>query len=147
MIRSILTVHFSPSHLEADHLQTTAITTPSTYQNRRTTIPRDYRSAGGGSNRVLRHTAAAAAAASTTSELASAADTVRNFYDGINRRYLASVVDLIALNCVYEDLIFSQPFTGRKVINNSFINYYFPNDRVLQLIMSFFEWVAVFFVF
>lgn len=121
MIRSILTVHFSPSHLAADHLQTSAITTPSTYHNRHT-ILRDYRSAalspgrGGGSHRVLRHTAAA----STTSELASAADTVRNFYDGINRRDLASLVDLIALNCVYEDLIFSQPFTGRQAILDFF---------------------------
>jgi hypothetical protein len=45
----------------------------------------------------------------------SAADVVRNFYAGINGRDLASVEDLIADNCVYEDLIFPRPFVGRKV--------------------------------
>jgi len=40
---------------------------------------------------------------------------VRNFYAGINGRDLASVEDLIADNCVYEDLIFPRPFVGRKV--------------------------------
>lgn len=45
----------------------------------------------------------------------SAADVVRNFYAGINGRDLASVEDLIAENCVYEDLIFPRPFVGRKV--------------------------------
>lgn len=138
MIRSMLTVHFPPSLLETDHLQTSATTTPSTYHNRHT-ISRDYRSAalsgrGGGSHRVLRCTAAEAA--STSSELASAADTVRNFYDGINRRDLASVVDLIALNCVYEDLIFSQPFTGRKVMNNLDIFVNCITFLIIQLILN-----------
>lgn len=45
----------------------------------------------------------------------SAADVMRNFYAGINARDLASVEDLIADNCVYEDLIFPRPFVGRKV--------------------------------
>lgn len=45
----------------------------------------------------------------------SAADVVRNFYAGINGRDLASVEDLIADNCVYEDLVFPRPFVGRKV--------------------------------
>ncbi|KAJ7941466.1 Nuclear transport factor 2 (NTF2) family protein [Quillaja saponaria] len=44
----------------------------------------------------------------------SAADIVRNFYGGINCHDLDSVQDLIAENCVYEDLIFPQPFVGRK---------------------------------
>ncbi|XP_047959064.1 uncharacterized protein LOC125204445 [Salvia hispanica] len=55
-----------------------------------------------------------------TVELDSAATTVRKFYDGINRRDLSSVEDLIALNCVYEDLIFSHPFSGRKAILDFF---------------------------
>ncbi|KAM3681615.1 hypothetical protein ACJW31_12G011000 [Castanea mollissima] len=46
----------------------------------------------------------------------SAEEVVRKFYDGINSRDLASVEDLIASNCVYEDLIFATPFVGRKEI-------------------------------
>ncbi|KAL4594351.1 hypothetical protein ACB092_12G013300 [Castanea dentata] len=46
----------------------------------------------------------------------SAEEVVRKFYDGINGRDLASVEDLIASNCVYEDLIFANPFVGRKEI-------------------------------
>ena len=49
---------------------------------------------------------------------ASASDVVRSFYDGINSRDLSRVVDLIAEDCVYEDLSFPQPFVGRKVISN-----------------------------
>lgn len=44
----------------------------------------------------------------------SASDVVRKFYGRINIHDLDSVVDLISENCVYEDLIFSQPFVGRK---------------------------------
>jgi len=47
--------------------------------------------------------------------LISASDVVRNFYAGINRHDLSSVEGLIAQNCVYEDLIFPQPFVGRQV--------------------------------
>lgn len=47
--------------------------------------------------------------------LRSASQVVRDFYHGINRRDLTSVEALIAENCVYEDLIFSRPFVGRKV--------------------------------
>jgi ketosteroid isomerase-like protein len=53
----------------------------------------------------------------------SAADVVRNFYAGINGRDLASVEDLIADNCVYEDLIFPRPFVGRKVRFHSGLKY------------------------
>lgn len=45
----------------------------------------------------------------------SAADVVRSFYGGINAHDLASVEDLIADKCVYEDLVFPRPFVGRKV--------------------------------
>lgn len=47
---------------------------------------------------------------------------VRNFYDGINRRDLAFVHDLISINCIYEDLIFSRPFVGREVSTLQFLN-------------------------
>ncbi|MBA0699633.1 hypothetical protein Goari_001246, partial [Gossypium aridum] len=43
-----------------------------------------------------------------------AEEVVRRFYDGINRRDLASVEPLIAEKCVYEDLIFPRPFVGRE---------------------------------
>ncbi|KAG9458813.1 hypothetical protein H6P81_003321 [Aristolochia fimbriata] len=46
----------------------------------------------------------------------SASDVVKGFYGGVNSHDLVSVEYLIAENCVYEDLIFSQPFTGRKAI-------------------------------
>lgn len=45
----------------------------------------------------------------------SATSVVRKFYEGINCRGLALVEDLVAQNCVYEDLIFPKPFVGRKV--------------------------------
>lgn len=54
-------------------------------------------------------------------DVCSAADVVRRFYGGVNCRDLSSVVDLIAVDCVYEDLVFAKPFVGRKVVNYSFI--------------------------
>jgi len=45
----------------------------------------------------------------------SASAVVRNFYGGINAHDVDSVEYLIAENCVYEDLVFPQPFVGRKV--------------------------------
>lgn len=47
--------------------------------------------------------------------LDSAADVVRKFYGGINAHDLASVEELIADKCVYEDLVFPRPFVGREV--------------------------------
>lgn len=47
--------------------------------------------------------------------LLSGSSVVRAFYAGINSHDLDSVEELIAHNCVYEDLIFPQPFVGRKV--------------------------------
>ncbi|XP_051139359.1 uncharacterized protein LOC127257096 [Andrographis paniculata] len=41
---------------------------------------------------------------------------VSKFYDAINRRDFAALEDLIALNCVYEDLVFPRPFVGRQAI-------------------------------
>lgn len=50
------------------------------------------------------------------SRISSGSDVVRDFYNGINRRDLESVELLIGEDCVYEDLVFSRPFVGRKVI-------------------------------
>lgn len=49
------------------------------------------------------------------SKLLTGASVVRAFYTAINTHDLHSVEDLIAHNCVYEDLIFPKPFVGRKV--------------------------------
>lgn len=52
---------------------------------------------------------------------------VRRFYAGINGRDLASVEELIADDCVYEDLIFPRPFLGRKVTNACACHVRCPN--------------------
>ncbi|CAN1147749.1 hypothetical protein LINPERHAP2_LOCUS16051 [Linum perenne] len=73
-------------------------------------------------NRVLLHLVAAVAPTSqpieeeATADVPSGADIVRGFYEGINDRDLKAVEELIAHNCVYEDLIFPRPFVGRKAI-------------------------------
>ncbi|KAL5982862.1 hypothetical protein ACLOJK_016940 [Asimina triloba] len=59
-------------------------------------------------------TAGSTPVASSPPPIESASDVVRKFYDRINARDLAAVDELIAESCVYEDLIFSQPFVGRK---------------------------------
>ncbi|XP_059451976.1 uncharacterized protein LOC132182681 [Corylus avellana] len=66
----------------------------------------------------------------------SAADVVRNFYAGINGRDLASVEDLIADNCVYEDLIFPRPFVGRKEILQFFKKFIGSVGRDLQFVID-----------
>ncbi|MCE3050434.1 hypothetical protein HAX54_047199 [Datura stramonium] len=62
-------------------------------------------------------TAEAILSSDSVTDLESAASVVRKFYAGINRRDLDSVEEVIAENCVYEDLVFPQPFVGRKLIN------------------------------
>ncbi|KAJ8618704.1 hypothetical protein MRB53_014890 [Persea americana] len=52
--------------------------------------------------------------------IGSASDVVKQFYTRINGHDLDSVANLIAENCVYEDLVFSQPFVGRKAILDFF---------------------------
>uniref|UniRef100_A0A0E0IH38 SnoaL-like domain-containing protein n=1 Tax=Oryza nivara TaxID=4536 RepID=A0A0E0IH38_ORYNI len=53
----------------------------------------------------------------------SAADVVRAFYDGVNRRDLAAVEPLIAEGCVYEDLVFPNAFVGRAEILGFFAGF------------------------
>lgn len=67
-----------------------------------------------------------------SSSLDSASDVVRRFYDGINSRNLSSVVDLIAEDCVYEDLVFPQPFIGRKAILEFFEKFIYTISQDLQ---------------
>ncbi|MCL7031786.1 hypothetical protein MKW94_018199 [Papaver nudicaule] len=68
--------------------------------------------------------------------VSSASDIVRNFYDGINRHDLASVEDLIAENCVYEDLVFPQPFVGRKAILDFFKKFTDSISKDLQFVID-----------
>lgn len=77
-----------------------------------------------------RKTAAAAAAAPT------AADVVREFYDGVNRRDLAAVEPLIAEGCVYEDLVFPRPFVGRERIIGFFGEFMGTISPDLQFVID-----------
>ncbi|OMO65838.1 hypothetical protein CCACVL1_21379 [Corchorus capsularis] len=61
-----------------------------------------------------------------------AAEIVRSFYGGINRRDLASVEPLIAEKCVYEDLIFPRPFVGRQAILDFFRSFMDSISKDLQ---------------
>nr|GEW64610.1 hypothetical protein [Tanacetum cinerariifolium] len=63
--------------------------------------------------------------------LDSASDVVTSFYDGINSRDLSRVVDLIAEDCVYEDLVFPKPIVGRKAILEFFEKFIYT-IRVLN---------------
>ncbi|KAL9673582.1 hypothetical protein QQ045_029843 [Rhodiola kirilowii] len=62
----------------------------------------------------------------------SAADVVRKFYSGVNNRDLSAVVDLIAEDCVYEDLVFPHPFVGRKAILEFFDKFMNTISKDLQ---------------
>nr|XP_043616498.1 uncharacterized protein LOC122588445 isoform X2 [Erigeron canadensis] len=62
----------------------------------------------------------------------SATDIVRRFYSGINSRDLSLVVDLIAEDCVYEDLVFPQPIVGRKAILEFFEKFIYTISQDLQ---------------
>ncbi|KAG6390230.1 hypothetical protein SASPL_147962 [Salvia splendens] len=117
MIRSPPTVASYLPHLQTQTSATAAVSTSHTISH---AYGSSALSSGSGATRrpVLRRSTP-----TITVELDSAATTVRKFYDGINRRDLSSVEDLIALNCVYEDLIFSQPFTGRKAILDFFMQF------------------------
>ncbi|KAK1287853.1 hypothetical protein QJS10_CPB19g00287 [Acorus calamus] len=65
-----------------------------------------------------------------------AADVVRGFYGGINRRDLDSVGCLIAERCVYEDLVFSRPFVGRKDILTFFTKFSDSISSDLQFVID-----------
>ncbi|XP_057954176.1 uncharacterized protein LOC131148485 isoform X2 [Malania oleifera] len=66
----------------------------------------------------------------------SASDVVRKFYGRINAHDLASVEDLIAENCVYEDLLFPRPFVGRKAILEFFKKFIDSISTDLQFVID-----------
>jgi hypothetical protein len=68
--------------------------------------------------------------------VATAADVVRAFYDGVNRRDLAAVEPLIAECCVYEDLVFPRPFVGRERIIGFFGEFMGTISPDLQFVID-----------
>ncbi|KAL5843336.1 hypothetical protein ACOSQ4_009294 [Xanthoceras sorbifolium] len=67
---------------------------------------------------------------------ASATNVVRSFYEGINGRDLASVEELIAEKCVYEDLIFPRPFVCRQAILEFFKKFIDSISADLQFVID-----------
>lgn len=67
---------------------------------------------------------------------ATAADVVRQFYDGVNRRDLAAVEPLIAEGCVYEDLVFPRPFVGRERVVGFFGEFMGTISPDLQFVID-----------
>ncbi|CAI9117139.1 OLC1v1018481C1 [Oldenlandia corymbosa var. corymbosa] len=68
--------------------------------------------------------------------LDSGSSVVRKFYEGINARDLSSVENLISENCVYEDLVFPQPFVGRKAILDFFKKFIDTFSADLQFVID-----------
>ncbi|CAH9126697.1 unnamed protein product [Cuscuta epithymum] len=86
---------------------------------------------------VLAHASSRSSAPTLSiATLESASSVVRKFYSGINSRDLAAVESLIAENCVYEDLIFPQPFVGRKAILDFFEKFIYSVGHDLQFVID-----------
>ncbi|KAI9082905.1 hypothetical protein K1719_035048 [Acacia pycnantha] len=68
--------------------------------------------------------------------VSSASEVVRNFYERINDHDVDSVQDLIAENCVYEDLVFPRPFVGRKEILEFFRKFTTSTTKDLQFVID-----------
>ncbi|EAZ08361.1 hypothetical protein OsI_30617 [Oryza sativa Indica Group] len=91
---------------------------------RRLTLHRRRRRSGAAAGRMTVTASSMVEPASGEETAArSAADVVRAFYDGLNRRDLAAVEPLIAEGCVYEDLVFPNPFVGRAEILGFFAGF------------------------
>ncbi|CAL4964517.1 unnamed protein product [Urochloa decumbens] len=78
----------------------------------------------------------AAAATARGGKTKTAAEVVREFYDGVNRRDLAAVEPLIAEGCVYEDLVFPRPFVGRDQIVGFFGEFMGTISPDLQFVID-----------
>ncbi|CAA6668149.1 unnamed protein product [Spirodela intermedia] len=105
---------------------------PMIFENRRTlsasTVPRAAASSSSSS--------ASASSSSVSLEVSPGSTVVREFYDRINRRDVASVGPLISDDCVYEDLIFSSPFVGRKAILDFFKKFMESVSSDLQFVID-----------
>ncbi|KAF2606881.1 hypothetical protein F2Q68_00045672 [Brassica cretica] len=65
-----------------------------------------------------------------------ASEIVSSFYTAINVNDLASARDLIAQDCVYEDLIFSSPFVGRTAILDFFGKFIDATSTDMQFVID-----------
>ncbi|KAJ4868228.1 Nuclear transport factor 2 (NTF2) family protein [Raphanus sativus] len=63
-------------------------------------------------------------------------EVVSSFYAAINVHDLSSVTDLIAQDCVYEDLVFSSPFVGRTAILDFFGKFIEATSTDLQFVID-----------
>ncbi|WZZ05989.1 uncharacterized protein LOC103830847 [Brassica rapa] len=61
---------------------------------------------------------------------------VSSFYTAINSNDLSSARDLIAQDCVYEDLIFSSPFVGRTAILEFFGKFIDATSTDMQFVID-----------
>ncbi|KAJ4870723.1 Nuclear transport factor 2 (NTF2) family protein [Raphanus sativus] len=61
---------------------------------------------------------------------------VSSFYTAINGNDLSSARDLIAKDCVYEDLIFSSPFVGRTAILEFFGKFIEATSTDMQFVID-----------
>ncbi|KAL1212477.1 hypothetical protein V5N11_034833 [Cardamine amara subsp. amara] len=66
----------------------------------------------------------------------SASEVVSSFYAAVNSHDLSSVTDLIAQDCVYEDLVFSSPFVGRTAILDFFGKFIESTSTDLQFVID-----------
>ncbi|XP_010535001.1 PREDICTED: uncharacterized protein LOC104810399 isoform X2 [Tarenaya hassleriana] len=78
----------------------------------------------------------AAEAAPPLDPQTASSEVVRSFYSGINCHDLSSVRDLIAHNCVYEDLVFPDPFVGRTAILEFFQKFTDSTSTDLQFVID-----------
>lgn len=109
--------------------------TPTTPPSRTTRKWRSW-AVGSSDDRTVKVASEPTATVSPLSAVDSASEIVREFYSGINGRDLTKVVDLIAESCVYEDLIFSQPFVGRKAILDFFQKFMDSISTDLQFVID-----------
>ncbi|WZZ68737.1 hypothetical protein YC2023_080107 [Brassica napus] len=63
-------------------------------------------------------------------------EVVSSFYAAINVHDLSSVTDLIAQDCLYEDLVFSSPFVGRTAILDFFGKFIEATSTDLQFVID-----------
>ncbi|GMP79046.1 hypothetical protein CsSME_00034741 [Camellia sinensis var. sinensis] len=100
----------SSSSSSSSNSTTTTTTTPTHFNTVKIISTTTRRWAVSSSSSSGNQTLVIAPTTTLSSPPASASEIVKKFYEGINGHDLASVEDLIADNCVYEDLIFPQPF-------------------------------------
>ncbi|KAL3513358.1 hypothetical protein ACH5RR_026075 [Cinchona calisaya] len=134
MMLMISTISYSPLHLKTNH----PIFPSSNFKHcdrcyavsSRPVIKRKWvlRTSTSSSNQGVEET--------SLTSLDTASTVVRKFYQGINGHDLGSVENLIAEDSVYEDLIFAQPFVGRKAILDFFKKFIESISTDLQFVID-----------